>query len=165
MGGGGVQVLVEGPSRKDPGSLTGRTCTNKRVQIIGAAEVLVPDSYGPLWRSHPRSGAEVGRRSGAWSASDSVSGSSSTSKTSAGALPIDGCVRLAPGDYAAVEVQSAGAVSLEGVAVARTSLKEFFAVHGGAWSAHATPTFSSHADGLMALSSSSSSSSPTVGLR
>lgn len=97
---GGKQVLVEGSSKKDADSLTGRTCTNKRVQITGAANAYVAESY-------------VSDR-----------GRASTES------PIPGPVNLVPGDYAVVEIRSAGAVSLEGVAVARTTLKEFVRVHG-----------------------------------
>jgi hypothetical protein len=96
----GLQVLVEGPSKKDAGSLTGRTCTNKRVRIVGGTGMSVPQSYADVWRRRP---AE---------------------------LPLQATSRLCPGDYAAVEVIAAGAVSLEAIAIAKTSLREFVGVHG-----------------------------------
>jgi hypothetical protein len=95
-----MQVLVEGPARRDSTSLTGRTCTNKRVIIQGAAEALVPASYAPA--------------------------------KGLGSSPAG--VHLAPGDYVAVEVRSAGTITLEAAALARTTLREFVGVHGATFS-------------------------------
>jgi hypothetical protein len=93
-------VLVEGPARRDSTSLTGRTCTNKRVIVQGAAEALVPANYAPA--------KDVGSQ--------------------------PALVRLAPGDYVAVEVRSAGTITLGAMALARTTLREFVGVHGATFS-------------------------------
>lgn len=86
-------VLVEGPSKRAPHKLQGRTCTMKRTVFEDV----------PL----PASGQ-------AWQAARHATGSSSFS-----------CPRLKPGDYVAVKIQDAGASTLMGTALHRTTLTDF----------------------------------------
>ena len=86
-------VLVEGPSKRAPHKLQGRTCTMKRTVF---ADVPVPASGL------------------AWQAARHATGGSSTSSPS-----------LKPGDYVAVKIQDAGASTLMGTALHRTTLTDF----------------------------------------
>ena len=86
-------VLVEGPSKRSPHKLQGRTCTMKRTVFD---DVPVPTS-----------GLE-------WQAARHATGGSSSSSPS-----------LKPGDYVAVNIQDAGASTLMGTALHRTTLTGF----------------------------------------
>lgn len=99
------QVLVEGASRRSQADLAGRTDTFKRAIW---PDVPVPATYAP-------------------SASSPGAPTSSTAGAAAGPL-----VRLRPGDYVAVQVESATAGALRCVPLGRATLREFVAVHGGA---------------------------------
>jgi tRNA-2-methylthio-N6-dimethylallyladenosine synthase len=44
------EVLVEGPSKKDPDKLTGRTRSNKIINFVGAAELI--GQFVPLRVAH-----------------------------------------------------------------------------------------------------------------
>eukprot|EP00887_Chlorella_sp_A99_P005723 scaffold1.g5723.t1 len=100
-------VLVEGPSRRSPEQLTGRTDTFARV-VFDAAPV--PASYA------------------AWAAAAAAAPGGAREAPSAGP-PL---VELRPGDYVAVQVATATGGSLLARPLARTSLAEFVAAHGSA---------------------------------
>ena len=91
-------VLVEGPSKRSPHKLQGRTCTMKRTVF---EDVHVPAS-----------GLE-------WQAARHATSGSSTSSPS-----------LKPGDYVAVRIQDAGASTLMGTALHRTTLTDFIDAAG-----------------------------------
>lgn len=106
-------VLVQGPSKRDPAWLTGRTDSMKRVVF---SDVVLPPSY-------TLAASPVGSSSSLQSAS-SFGGDSGRS-----GISNDG-VRAEPGDYVAVEIVSASAGTLTARPVALTTLREFVAVHG-----------------------------------
>ena len=109
----GAQVLVEGPARRAPGMLTGRTCHNKRV--VFPADGAVPASLA------------------ATQAVDSSSerGAGSGSGLGPPASPGPQGAPLKAGDYVAVEVVRAGVQSLGAAPLARTTAAEFVARFGG----------------------------------
>ena len=121
-------VLVEGRSRRSPMALTGRTDTFKRVVFEDEA---VPATYRPVLPEAHRRGAPLG----AWEARGGGGmGSSGRSSSTGGDVAdpaLSPLVRLAPGDYVAVEVTGGGS-TLRARALARTTLSDFVAAHGSA---------------------------------
>ena len=115
----GAQVLVEGPARRTPGMLTGRTCHNKRV--VFPADEAVPASLAATQAVDSSSdwGAGLGLGLG--------------SPASPGPHCTPGCAGapLKAGDYVAVEVVRAGVQSLGAAPLARTTAAEFVARFGG----------------------------------
>lgn len=107
----GVQVLVEGPARRTPGLLTGRTCHNKRV--VFPADGAVPASLAAA--------AAVSL------ACDLGAGSGSRAGPGPQGAPGSAGAPLKAGDYVAVEVLRAGVQSLGAAPLARTTAAEFVA--------------------------------------
>ena len=110
----GAQVLVEGPARRTPGMLTGRTCHNKRV--VFPADGAVPASLAAAAAAGPPSDLDTGLGS----------------RAGPGPQGAPGCAGapLEAGDYVAVEVLRAGVQSLGAAPLARTTADEFVARFG-----------------------------------
>lgn len=110
----GAQVLVEGPARRTPGMLTGRTCHNKRVVFPADDPVPVSLAAAAAAASPSDLGAGLGFRAGP------------------GLEGAPGCAGapLKAGDYVAVEVRRAGVQSLGVQPISRTTAAEFVARFG-----------------------------------
>jgi hypothetical protein len=113
------QVLVEGPSRRDPGALTGRTDTFRRAVFHAQP---VPASYTAALAS------SAGQAS---TASSFPPGDAAQQPQQPQPL-----VSLQRGDYVAVQIASATGGTLQARALARTSVREFVGVHGSAAPGH-----------------------------
>ena len=111
-------MLVEGPGKRSPELLTGRTCHNKRV--VFPAHAAVPASLAAA-----RAGALPSS-----SALDAELGPHAGLCPGLPGMPAGTGVQLVAGDYVAVEVLRAGVQSLGARPLARTTAAEFVARFG-----------------------------------
>jgi TRAM domain len=147
-----LQVLVEGPSKRDASSLTGRTDTMKRVvfpDVPMAAAYSIGDGSGsagaPLLQAQPGDYVAVEVRD-CWTVSTIYPHRSEHQRPEAADYPENDCTLPAFVCYHVViepaaslrcrwlcrQVSAASAGTLTAVPLGRTSLRDFVTVHGSA---------------------------------